>query len=70
MRPKILITETIHECIIPMLEDIGYEVHYQPKIDRQGILDVLKNYIGVIVRSKTPQDKEFIDAGKILSAMR
>lgn len=66
MSPKILITETIHECIIPMLEDIGYEVHYQPKIDRQGILDILKNYIGVIVRSKTPQDKEFIDAGSNL----
>lgn len=63
MKPKILITETIHECIIPMLEDIGYEVHYEPKIDRQGILNVLKDYIGIIVRSKTPQDKEFIDAG-------
>ena len=66
MKPKILITETLHECIIPMLEDIGYEVHYEPKIDRQGILDKLSNYVGVIVRSKTPQDKEFLDAGKNL----
>lgn len=63
MKPKILITETIHTCIIPILEDIGYEVDYEPKIDRKGILEVLKNYTGVIVRSKTPQDKEFIDAG-------
>jgi len=66
MKPKILITETIHECIIPILEDVGYEVHYMPKIDRKGILEILKDYTGVIVRSKTPQDKEFIDAGSNL----
>ncbi|MCK5704977.1 MAG: phosphoglycerate dehydrogenase [Cyclobacteriaceae bacterium] len=66
MKPKILITETIHECIIPLLEDIGYEVHYKPKIDRQGILDTLEVYIGIIIRSKTPADKELIQAGKNL----
>jgi len=66
MSPKILITETIHECIIPILEEIGYEVHYEPKIQRAGILLKLHEYTGVIVRSKTPQDKEFIDAGKNL----
>ncbi len=63
MKPKILITETIHNCIIPLLEGAGYEVHYEPKIDRSGILKKLANYTGVIVRSKTPQDKEFLDAG-------
>jgi len=63
MKPKILITEKIHECIIPMLEEAGYEVHYEPKIERQEILQKLPAYTGVIVRSKTPQDKEFIDAG-------
>lgn len=63
MKPKILITENIHECIIPLLEEIGYEVHYEPKIDRIGILNRLADYTGVIVRSKTPQDKEFLDAG-------
>jgi D-3-phosphoglycerate dehydrogenase len=63
MIPKILITETIHECIIPMLEEVGYEVDYEPKIDRAGILGKLNAYIGVIVRSKTPIDEEFIRAG-------
>ena len=66
MKPKILITETIHECIIPILENIGYEVHYKPKIDRQGILDTLEDYIGIIIRSKTPANKELIQAGKNL----
>ncbi len=63
MKPKILITESTHECIIPMLEKCGYEVHYQPKIDRSGILDILKDYTGIIMRSKTPADKELIKAG-------
>ncbi|NJN24932.1 MAG: phosphoglycerate dehydrogenase [Cyclobacteriaceae bacterium] len=66
MKPKILITESIHECIIPMLEDAGYEVHYLPKIDRMGILQSLKAYTGVIMRSKTPADKELILAGENL----
>jgi D-3-phosphoglycerate dehydrogenase len=66
MIPKILITESIHECIISILEDIGYEVHYKPKIDRRGILEILKNYTGVIIRSKTPADKELIQAGENL----
>ena len=66
MKHKILITESIHECIIPMLEDVGYEVHYNPKIDRQGILEILKDYTGVIIRSKTPADKELIRAGEKL----
>lgn len=66
MNPKILITESIHECIIPMLENIGYEVHYEPKITREGILEKLHEYIGVIVRSKTPADEEFMRAGQNL----
>jgi len=63
MSPKVLITESMHECIIPMLHEAGYEVHYEPKITREEILKILSNYTGVIVRSKTPIDKEFIEYG-------
>ena len=63
MSPKVLITESMHECIIPMLEEVGYEVHYEPKITREVILKILPKYLGVIVRSKTPVDKEFIEYG-------
>lgn len=66
MNHKVLITETIHECIISILEDLGYEVHYKPNIDRQGIIDILDNYTGVIIRSKTPADKQLISTGKNL----
>jgi D-3-phosphoglycerate dehydrogenase len=63
MSLKVLITESIHECIIPMLEEAGYEVHYEPKITREDILEKLHQYVGVIVRSKTPADEEFMRAG-------
>ena len=50
-------------AFIPMLEEAGYEVDYKPILDRATILSLLPGYMGVIVRSKTPQNKEFIDAG-------
>jgi D-3-phosphoglycerate dehydrogenase len=63
MNKKILITDTIHECIIPMLIKGGFEVDYLPGLSREEILNVLKQYIGVIIRSKTPADRAFMDAG-------
>lgn len=66
MKQKILITERMHECIIPMLEENGYQVDYEPNIDRSTILALLENYTGIIIRSKTPADKELISAGKKL----
>lgn len=66
MRPKILISESIHECLIPMLQDTGYEVHYEPKITRAEMMQKMSEYIGIVVRSKTPVDREFISAGENL----
>jgi D-3-phosphoglycerate dehydrogenase / 2-oxoglutarate reductase len=63
MNTKILITDTIHECIIPMLIKGGFEVDYLPGLGREEILNALKQYIGVIIRSKTPADRAFMDAG-------
>ena len=60
MKPKILITETIHECIIPMLEEIGYEVHYEPKIDRVAILNKLANYTGIIADADDPDGAPYL----------
>lgn len=65
MRLKILITDTIHDCIIPMLTNGGFEVDYLPELSRDGILDILPKYVGVIIRSKTPADSNFMDAGGI-----
>lgn len=60
---RILIADDMHECIIPLLKDLGYEPVYMPVIDREGILKLLHEFEGLIIRSKTAVDRELIDAG-------
>jgi D-3-phosphoglycerate dehydrogenase len=63
MRPKVLITDTVHDSLMPMLEASGFDPVYQPKISRAEILDGLHHYTGMIVRSKTPIDQELMASG-------
>jgi len=57
---KVLIIDEMHLSIIPMLEDLGHNVIYSPKITRSEILDQLHDVEGLIIRSKTPMDKELL----------
>lgn len=63
MTKKVLISDVVHESLIPMLNDIGYLADYRPDIKRDEILQVLSDYKGIVVRSKTPIDRELLDAG-------
>lgn len=57
---KILIVDDLHENIFPMLSDLGFEVNYQPDIKRPEILEIMGNYEGLIIRSKTKIDADFL----------
>ena len=57
---KVLIIDEMHLSILPLLEAKGWEVDYMPEIKRHEILDVLGQYTGLVIRSKTPIDKELI----------
>jgi D-3-phosphoglycerate dehydrogenase / 2-oxoglutarate reductase len=57
---KILIVDDLHENIFPMLEELGFEVNYQPDIKRAEILEIIKDYEGLLIRSKTKIDREFL----------
>lgn len=57
---KILIIDYMHPSIIPMLEKLGHEVMYLPKITREEILDSVASFEGLIIRSKTPMDRELL----------
>jgi D-3-phosphoglycerate dehydrogenase / 2-oxoglutarate reductase len=57
---RILIVDDLHENIFPLLADLGFEVNYQPYIKREEILEIMKNYEGLIIRSKTKVDKDFL----------
>ncbi len=50
----------MHESILPMLESKGYQVTYSPEITRQEIIEIVGSYEGLIIRSKTPMDRELL----------
>ncbi len=63
---KILIADDMHRCIIPLLEEKGYEIVYSPLITRDEILKIIHEFEGLIIRSKTSVDRELIEAGSKL----
>ncbi len=64
--PAIIIADKMHPDIIFELENLGYRVDYHPDIDRASLKEKLKEYNGLIIRSKTPVDHDLIaDAGKL-----
>lgn len=59
-RGLVLIADEMHRSIIPMLEEIGFVADYQPKINRNEIIDIIGNYVGLIIRSKTFVNEELL----------
>lgn len=57
---KILIVDDLHANIFPMLAELGFEVDYQPEIKRAEILEIIHQYEGLLIRSKTKIDREFL----------
>jgi len=57
---KVLIIDEMHESIIPLLTREGFEVDYRPEIDRKRIEEIIPEYDGLIIRSKTAMDKELL----------
>lgn len=60
---KILIIDEMHLSIVPMLEKDRHVVTYSPKITRAEILAQVEEYDGLIIRSKTPMDRELLERG-------
>jgi D-3-phosphoglycerate dehydrogenase len=50
----------MHESIVPMLESIGHQVTYSPDIKRDEIIQIIGPYDGLIIRSKTPMDRDLL----------
>ncbi|WP_250631245.1 2-hydroxyacid dehydrogenase [Rhodoflexus caldus] len=60
MQKRVLIIDTMHESLLPMLEKAGFAPDYLPQITRAEILDIVGHYQVMIVRSKTPIDAELL----------
>jgi D-3-phosphoglycerate dehydrogenase len=55
-----LIIDKAHESLVPLLESIGYNADYRPDVQREELLQIIGNYEGLIVRSKTNIDEALI----------
>ena len=58
---KVLIVDLMHESILGLLGKYGFEVTYAPKITREEIFEQISSYEGIIIRSKTPLDRELLE---------
>jgi D-3-phosphoglycerate dehydrogenase / 2-oxoglutarate reductase len=63
---RTLIIDEMHKSIIPLLEGIGHEVSYRPEINRKEILEIISNYEGLVVRSKTDLDRALLEKAERL----
>ena len=61
MKYRIIIVDDMHPSILNGLEQIGCEADYQPDIRRLELLEVIGKYQGIIIRSKTTLDEEFLN---------
>ena len=59
---KILHLDTNHPLLISQLNDLGITNHEDYSSSKKGIEEKIKNYQGIVIRSRFKIDKAFIDA--------
>lgn len=58
---KFLIVDEMHPSILPLLQELGIEPDYRPKIKPDEIGIAISDYEGIIVRSKIRIDEKILD---------
>ena len=58
---KVLVTDKVHPHLINELQENNYEVEYLPSITHSETLEIISDYFGIIINSKTKANKEFLD---------
>lgn len=58
---KILIVDEMHPSLVEMLDADGWKYEYAPSLKRNEILEAVGPYEGLMIRSKTVVDKEFLE---------
>lgn len=60
---KILIADDLHPAFKEEAEKLGFQCDDRPGISREETLSILKDYIGLAIRTKFLVDKELLQAG-------
>jgi len=58
---KALITDRVHQHLISGLEEMGYDVQYDPAITLDEVKETIALYEGIVINSKVKMYKELID---------
>ena len=66
MKKKCLIADEMHQSILELIAQIGFEPTYLPKISRTELIEKIGDFEGLIIRSKTDVDKEVLDKAQKL----
>ena len=57
MKPKVLITDYVHDILPDTLIKNGYEVHYDQSVNNDILETIIHLYEGVVINSKILLDK-------------
>ncbi|MEM7298404.1 MAG: NAD(P)-dependent oxidoreductase [Bacteroidota bacterium] len=63
---RVLIADEMHESIVSLLKEAGFDPVYLPIIKREEILRLIPEFNGLVIRSKTDVDRELIDTASNL----
>ncbi len=58
---KILFIDSVHSILQERLEKFGFQCDIKTKLSKEEIHQCIQNYDGLVIRSKVPVDKEFLD---------
>ena len=64
---RILHVDNNHKTLTDGLNKLGCENHFDTKSDKQTIMSIINEFQGLIIRSRFPIDKEFLNAAKNLN---
>ncbi len=59
-------TDAVHPLLIEGLQKAGFECDYHPAIQTDSVLEVIHQYVGLIINSKILVDKYLLDKGQAL----
>lgn len=63
---KVLFIDSTHKVLREGLRELGFQTDFFPDYSKNEFEEIIKNYFGIIIRSKIKIDKDFIDKGKNL----
>jgi D-3-phosphoglycerate dehydrogenase len=60
---KVLFIDTTHQSLAKGLEELGYKTELDNTSSKSEIESKLKDYVGIVIRSRFKLDKQFLEAG-------